>query len=188
MTDRPLFIPLILGTVRKGRVSERVARVVFEEVSKRAGVETEFIDIAHVPLPVDDAGESIKDPAFGASMNRADAIVIVTPEYNRGMPGLVKHLLDSCLEEYVHKAVGIVGVSAGGFGGTRVIEGMLPTLRELGLVCIFWDVNFSTAHKAVDPHGNLLDPGFIPRIDKFLKELIWMARTLRHGREQVPLG
>ena len=46
---------------------------------------------------------------------------------------------------------------------------------------IFWDVNFSIVHKQFDEAGNLRDPAFLPRIDKFLKELIWMARTLRTG-------
>jgi len=187
VTDRPLYIPVILGTVRKGRVSAKVADAVVAEVRTRAGVETELIDIARLPLPVDDAGEAIRDPDFAAKMNRADALVIVTPEYNRSYPGLLKHVIDSCLEQYVHKAVGIVGVSAGMFGGTRVIEGFLPVLRELGLVTIFWDVNFSSAHKALDAEGRLVDHAYRPRIDKFLKELIWMAKTLRHGREQVPL-
>jgi NAD(P)H-dependent FMN reductase len=118
-------------------------------------------------------------------MERADALVIVAPEYNHGYPGLLKHVLDSCLKEYIHKAVGIAGVSAGPFGGSRVIESLLPVLRELGLVTIFSDVNFSSVQNVFASDGKLLDESFIRRIDKFLKELIWMAKTLRHGREQV---
>lgn len=69
---------------------------------------------------------------------RADAFVLMAPEYNHGYPGLLKHVLDTNLKEYIHKAVGVCGVSAGNFGGTRVIENLLPVLRELGLVTIFW--------------------------------------------------
>jgi hypothetical protein len=68
-----------------------------------------------------------------------------------------------------------------------VIENLLPVLRELGLVNIFWDVNFANVQKAFDAEGGLLDQAYIRRIDKFLKELIWMATTLRHGREHIPL-
>jgi NAD(P)H-dependent FMN reductase len=118
-------------------------------------------------------------------MERADALVIVAPEYNHGYPGLLKHVLDSCLREYIHKAVGIAGVSAGPFGGSRVIENLLPVLRELGLVTIFWDVNFSNVQNVFAADGKLLDETFIRRIEKFLTELIWMAKTLRYGREQV---
>jgi NAD(P)H-dependent FMN reductase len=156
-------------------------------LGRRSGLETELIDIAQLPLPTDDAGEAIKDAGFSQKMERADALVVVSPEYNHGCPGLLKHVLDSCLKEYVHKAVGIAAVSAGPFGGVRVIQNLIPVMRELGLVTIFWDVNFSSVQKVFSADGALLDESFVRRIDKFLKELIWMARTLRHGREHVPL-
>lgn len=185
--ERTLFVPVILGTVRQGRTSEPVAHLIHQEVAKRRGVETELIDIRRIPLPVDDAGQAIKSEGYAASMSRADALVVVSPEYNHGYSGLLKHVLDSCLKEYVHKAVGIVGVSAGPWGGVRTVENLLPVMRELGLVTIFWDVNVTFAHKAFDGDGKLLDAAVLPRVDKFLKELIWMAKTLRHGRESVAL-
>ena len=185
--SRPLFIPVILGTARMGRMSLHAARLVTQEIGKRAGVETDLIDISQIPLPTDDAGEAIKDPGYSSKMERADALIIVAPEYNHGYSGLLKHVLDSCLKEYIHKAVGIVGLSAGPFGGSRMIQNLLPVMRELGLVTIFWDVNFSSLQKVFDSDGKLLDESFIRRMDKFLKELIWMAKTLRHGREQIPL-
>jgi NAD(P)H-dependent FMN reductase len=186
-SERPLFLPVILGTTRQGRMSAHAARLMADEVAKRPGVETELIDIARLPLPVNDAGEAIKDPGFSEKMNRADALVIVSPEYNHAYPGLLKHVLDSCLKEYVHKAAGVVGVSAGVFGGARMIQSLLPVLRELGLVCIFWDVNFSGVQDVFDGNGKLKDEAFLRRIDKFLGELIWMARTLRYGRENIAL-
>src|SRR5205085_3226555 len=145
------------------------------------------IDVCELPFPTTDAGEGIKHAAFSATMARADALVIVTPEYNHGYPGLLKHALDTNLKEYIHKAVGICGVSAGSFGGTRVIENLLPVLRELGLVTIFWDGNFSNSYKLFDEAGKLLDDAYVKRIDKFLAELIWMAQVLRYGREHIPL-
>jgi NAD(P)H-dependent FMN reductase len=186
-TGRPLFIPVILGTARMGRMSLHAARLVTEELGKRGGVETDLIDIAKLPLPTNDAGEAIKQADFSAKMTQADALVVVSPEYNHGYSGLLKHVLDSCLKEYIHKAVGIVGVSAGPFGGTRVIQNLLPVMREIGLVTIFWDVNFSSVQKVFAEDGKLLDESYIRRIDKFLKELIWMATTLRQGREQISL-
>ncbi len=186
-TSRPLFIPVILGTPRQGRMSEHVARFVHEEVKKREGVETQLIDVRALALATDDAGEAIKDAGFSASMAKADALVIVAPEYNHGYPGLLKHALDTNLKEYIHKAAGVCGVSAGGFGGTRVIENLLPVLRELGLVTIFWDGNFSGVGNLFDDSGKLLDESYVKRLDKFLKELIWMAKTLRYGRENISL-
>jgi NAD(P)H-dependent FMN reductase len=185
--ERRYYIPVVLGTVRQGRHSASVARLVHSEISKFPGVDSDLIDIARMPLPVNDAGEAIKDAGFAEKMDRCDALIIVSPEYNHGYSGLLKHVLDSCLKEYIHKAVGIVGVSAGPFGGARAIENLLPVMRELGLVTIFWDVNFSSVGRVFDKDGNLLEPAYIARIGKFLRELLWMARTLRYGRENVPL-
>ena len=186
MTERSLFIPIILGTPRRGRQSENVARFVFEQTRKRTDVETELIDVCTLPMKLDDAGEQMKDPKFSATIDRCDGLIIVTPEYNHGYPGLLKHALDMNLEEYIHKTVGICGVSAGSFGGVRAIEALLPVMRELGLVTIFWDVNFGNVEKLFDDQGNLLDQSYVRRLDKFLNELIWMARVLRYGRENIP--
>jgi NAD(P)H-dependent FMN reductase len=185
---RPLYVPVILGTTRRGRFSAHVARFVTAELAKHDGVEPELVDIRLLPVPIDDAGEDIKLPEFSAAVTRADALVLVVPEYNHGYPGLLKHVLDTNLKEYIHKAVGICGVSAGGFGGTRVIQNLLPVMRELGLVTIFWDGNFSNVQSLFDADGVLLDESYVKRTDKFLKELIWMARVLRYGRETVPLA
>jgi NAD(P)H-dependent FMN reductase len=184
---RPLSIPVILGTTRKGRMSAHAARFVFDQLRKRENITSELIDIGGLNLPIDDAGEAVKDPRFSTAMERADAIVIVSPEYNHSFPGLLKHVLDSCLKEYIHKAAGIVAVSAGVFGGARAIEHFQPVLRELGLVSIFWDVNFGTVEKVFDSSGQLLDQAYVRRTDKFLNELIWMAKVLRYGRENISL-
>jgi NAD(P)H-dependent FMN reductase len=168
-------------------MSAHAARFVHGALQKREGIVTELIDVGTLSLRLDENGEGTASPEFSASMSRADAVVLVAPEYNHAMPGVLKHVLDSCLKEYIHKAAGIVAVSAGPFGGTRVIESSLPVLRELGLVTIFWDVNVGSVGKVFDQNGALLDPALIRRTDKFLGELIWMARTLRHGRDNIPL-
>src|SRR4051812_44433403 len=185
-SKRPLFIPVILGTARQGRESEHAGRLVFEQTKKRAGIETELVDVRTLPMRLDDAGEQMKDAKFSAMIDRCDGLIIVTPEYNHGYPGLLKHALDMNLKEYIHKAVGICGVSAGPFGGARVIEALLPVMRELGLVTIFEDVNFGQIGMLFDERGKLLDNNFIRRVDMFLDELIWMAKVLRYGRENIP--
>jgi NAD(P)H-dependent FMN reductase len=185
MTMRALSIPVILGTCRKSRLSANVARVFVDLLNQRAGVTSELIDVSQLRLPVDDAGEAIKDERFASAMNAADGLVIVAPEYNHSFPGLLKHVLDSCLQEYVHKAVGLVGVSSGPFAGTRVVQSLLPVMRELGLVTIFWDGNIGQVGKMFDDSGRLLDDAIVRRSDKFIRELIWMAKCLRHGREQI---
>ena len=99
---------------------------------------------------------------------------------------MLKHALDMCLEEYIHKVVAICGVSAGPFGGSRVIEQMVQVVRELGLAVTFTDLNFSRVGDAFDESGNLKDEKYVGRTAKFLNELVWMARVLRYGRENIP--
>jgi NAD(P)H-dependent FMN reductase len=189
MLNAPLFIPVILGTPRQGRQSEYVAKFLVEQISQRADVETELIDIRTIAIATNDAGEAIKDPQFSATMERADGLIIVVPEYNHGYPGLLKHVLDTCLKEYIHKAVGLCGVSAGSFGGTRVIQNLLPVMRELGLITIFYDLNFSNVQTLFDACGNLIDkPTYIRRIARFMEELVWMSTVLRYGRQEVDLS
>jgi NAD(P)H-dependent FMN reductase len=186
MPDSPLFIPVILGTPRQGRQSEYVAQFIVEQIRQRENIETELIDVRTLPITTTDAGEAAKDPGFSATVERADGLIIVAPEYNHGYPGLLKHVLDTCLKEYIHKAVGICGVSAGSFGGTRVIQNLLPVMRELGLVTIFYDLNFSNVQTLFDDSGKLLDEATqIRRLDRFMQELIWMSTVLRHGRQMV---
>ena len=184
---RSLNIPVILGTSRKGRASVHAARLLVELLNRRAGVSSDVVDIASLSLPVDDAGEAIKDATFSAAISAADGLVIVAPEYNHSFPGLLKHTLDSCLSEYIHKAVGLVGVSAGPFAGIRVVQSLLPVMRELGLVTIFWDINIGQVGKVFAEDGRLLDEAFIKRSDRFIRELIWMSKVLRYGREHVTI-
>lgn len=183
---KPLYIPVILGTPRQGRQSEHVARLLLSEMKKRPEIQTELIDVRELKMTLEDAGQGMADPAYVEKMARADGLAIVVPEYNHGYPGLLKHALDMCLEEYIHKAVGLCGVSAGPFGGARVIENLLPVVRELGLVVTFTDVNFSSVKDAFDEEGNLKQEQYVRRVAKFLDELVWMARVLRNGRENIP--
>jgi NAD(P)H-dependent FMN reductase len=184
---RPVFLPVVIGTPRQGRLTEPAAKFVFGEVSERSDIDTELIDIRKIPIRMDDAGEALKDSEFSATVARADGLILVVPEYNHSFPGLLKHVLDTNLKEYVHKAVGVCGVSAGPFGGARMIQSLLPVLRELGLVTIFWDVYFGTAGKLFDfATGKIADPAYSRRVEKFLNELVWMARALRHARESLP--
>jgi NAD(P)H-dependent FMN reductase len=157
-------------------------------MEKRDDIETRFFDVAEFALPQDDYGQEIKQlfPEWRDTIIKADGLVIVTPEYNHGYPGTLKAVLDLLLREYVHKAVAFVGVSAGLWGGTRVIEAMVPMVRELGLAVTFADLNFPHVQRTFDADGNLLDSAFEGRARAFLDELVWMATTLRWGRENVP--
>lgn len=187
MTSK-FFIPILLGTPRKNRKSGNVANWVCSKMQEREDIETQLFDVCDFDLPQDHYGTEIgKDfPEWRDAIIRADGLVIVTPEYNHGYPGTLKSVLDLLLKEYIHKAVAFVGVSAGPWGGTRVIESMVPMVRELGLAVTFSDLNFPSVASKFDADGNLLDAAYEKRVVGFLDELVWMSRTLRFGRENVP--
>jgi len=183
-----LLLPVLLGTNRKERNSVHPARWLIGEMQKRPEIETRLFDVGEFSLPQNDYGQGLKDqfPEWRDTIIKADGLVIVAPEYNHGYPGILKAVLDLLLPEYIHKAVAFVGVSAGPWGGTRVIEAMVPMVRELGLAVTFSDLNFPKVQNSFDLEGKLLDPAFEKRAQDFLDELIWMSRTLKWGRENVP--
>src|SRR5439155_164961 len=148
----------LLGTNRQDRKSVLVAQWLIGEMEKRSEIQTKLFDVRDFVLPQDDYGTKIKDrfPEWRDAIIRADGLVIVTPEYNHGYPGTLKAVLDLLLKEYIHKAVAFVGVSAQVWGGTRVIEALVPTARELGLAVTFTDLNFPRVAEKFDAEGNLL--------------------------------
>jgi len=184
----PLNLPVLLGTNRKDRKSVLAAEWLVDQMGRRDEIKTRLFDVADFDLPQRDYGQAIKKlfPDWRDAIVNADGLVIVTPEYNHGYPGSLKAVLDLLLREYIHKAVAFVGVSAGAWGGVRVIEAMVPMVRELGLAVTFSDLNFPFVQKTFDEAGKLLDPAFEQRAKDFLDELVWMARVLKWGRANVP--
>jgi len=183
-----LSIPVLLGTNREGRMSEHVAKFLIDEIKKREDMETQLFDVKDFKFPEMGYGGEIKDsfPQWRDAIIKADGLIIVSPEYNHGYPGPLKSVMDLLLKEYIHKAVGLVGVSAGGFGGTRVIEALVPMVRELGLAVTFSDLTVSKVQDVFDEQGQLKDEAYIERAEGFLTELAWLATTLRYGRANVP--
>lgn len=183
-----LNLPVLLGTSRRLRKSGFVADWLIGEMQKRPEIRTRLFDVAQFDLPHDDYGQEIKDrfPEWREAIIKADGLVIVTPEYNHGYPGALKSVLDLLLREYVHKSVAFVGVSAGQWGGTRVIEAMVPMVRELGLAVSFADLNFPRVQEKFDDEGKLLDTRYEHYVKGFLDELVWMSRVLKWGRANVP--
>ncbi|MGH9852590.1 MAG: NADPH-dependent FMN reductase, partial [Blastocatellia bacterium] len=121
------YIPVILGSTRRGRQSPRVARFISERMKQTGKIETEILDLLEYNFPIMEERLRFRDDPppglleFSQKVARSDSLVIVTPEYNNGYPGVLKNALDYLLPECQRKPIAIVTVSAGGFGGINCL-------------------------------------------------------------------
>ena len=181
-----LLVPVLLGTNRQQRNSVHPARWLVGEMEKRPEIQTRLFDVADFAFPHDDYGQGLKDrfPEWRDTIEKADGLVIsrgIQPRY----PGSLKAVLDLLLRS-MFKAVGFVGVSAGPWGGTRVIGSSVSMVRERVLAVTFSDLNFPNVQWTCAAEGKLLYPAYEQRASELLDELVWMSRTLKWGRENVP--
>jgi NAD(P)H-dependent FMN reductase len=165
------------------RESIHAARLVVEIGGEYEGVTVELVDPVDFHFPGDGNDPEGKDPRYTEITVRADGFFIVTPEYNHSFPGSLKRMLDSELETYNHKPVAFASCSNGRWGGVRAIESLVHPVRELGLVAASWDVQFPRVQDLFDDKGRLLDPAYCDRVRQVYHELLWLARTLKWGRE-----
>ncbi|MDX1765365.1 MAG: NAD(P)H-dependent oxidoreductase [Candidatus Saccharimonadales bacterium] len=184
-----LNIPVLLGTTREQRKSIHVAKYLVEVGKQRGDVETFLVDPKDFKFEGDGNDPEGKDPRYGEITAKADGFMIVVPEYNHSFPGSLKRMLDSELKNYIHKPVGMSGVSSGRFSGVRAMEHLTPVLRQLGLVVSFADIHVANSYDAFDDDGKMSKETaeHLPKaVEKGWDELVWLAQTLKHGRENLP--
>ncbi len=114
----------------------------------------------------------------------ADAVVVVSGEYNHSIPPALSNLLDHFLEEWFRKPAAIVGYSAGAFGGVRAAMQLRMMLAELGMVSIPSLLPVPVVQQAIAEDGTPADPRMRERAKKFLDELEWCGEALRTHRER----
>ncbi|MEO7586402.1 MAG: NAD(P)H-dependent oxidoreductase [Arachnia sp.] len=142
------LLHVVIGSTRPGRVGAPVAEWFVEIARAHGGFDVEVIDLAEVALPMLEepnhprlrqyVHQYTKD--WGATVERADAFVIVTPEYNYGYPASVKNALDHVYNEWAYAPVGFV--SYGGIGaGTRSVQQLKQVVTTLRMVPVFESVN-----------------------------------------------
>ena len=186
---KTLFIPVLLGTAREGRRSITVAQFLCEEVGSRPDTEVMLVDIRDhlrsMTLPPDDPGGADEhETEWKRIMARADGLIIVTPEYNRGYPGELKLLLDSLEEEYVHKPLLVAGVSSGLWGGRHVTEHLRSVAGALRMVTVGINLYFPKAKELLDEQGVFQNrEEHRKRLAKPLEEFFWYAKALKAARE-----
>jgi NAD(P)H-dependent FMN reductase len=182
------FIPVILGSTRRNRQSAKVAKFVLDWLRQLDQVRTELLDLKELNLPMmeerlrfrDDAPASVLE--FSAKINQADSIVIVTPEYSGGYPGVLKNALDYLKSEYKRKPFGIVTVSAVETGGILCLDGLRQVVLHLGGVPIPASLMVADVKKSFDVEGKPADPTFRDRAGNFFDELLWFTEALSARR------
>jgi NAD(P)H-dependent FMN reductase len=179
-----MFIPVILGTARKGRQSEKVANFVLEE-TKKAGFDSTLIDVRDFRIDATDKSQvSPQAKKLIPMIEKADAFIIVSPEYNHGYPGELKMMLDMLYQQYARKPVGFCAVSAGGLGGSRVVEQLRQVVVELHMVSIREALYFPVVQDLFDEGGKLKSPdSYKDRLKSFFDELAWYADALKSARK-----
>jgi len=183
-----MHIPVVLGTARAGRQSEKVARYVASILEDREDLTTEFVDVKdHVQQaittpPWGEGGANEKGSAWKDIVKNSNALILVLPEYNHGYPGELKLLLDSLFGEYKGLPVALAGVSTGVLGGARVLDHIKPVLIEMNLTPIRKSIMFPKIREAFDENGVIKDENTTEYIHAVLEELVEMAEMLKEGR------
>jgi len=180
-----LYLPVLAGTNREQRKSIFAARLVAEVGATFDEVETEVIDPRDFYFPGDGNDPEGKDPRYTAVTERAQGFFIVFPEYNHSFPGSLKRMLDSELANYIHKPVAMGGVSASQWGGVRGIESLVTAVREMGMTATFKDMQFPKVQELFNDEGVLLNEAYRDYVKGAWVELIWMAKTMQYGRENI---
>ena len=185
----PLTMPVILGSVRSDRIGIRAARFLVARLEER-GIEAPLVDPAELGLPLLDrmykeyAKGEAPEPLerLAALYRRSDAFVVVSAEYNHGVPPALSNTLDHFLEEYSWRPSAICCYSAGQYGGVRAAMPLRAMLGEMGMSSIPSLLPIPRLHTALDEAGVPAEDWLGRAADRFLDELVWYAEALRARR------
>ena len=172
-------IPVILGTAREGRFSEKVARYIETRV-KEAGHDTYIADVRDFRLPASDRTKSTKEAKrFLEIVGSSDALIIVSPEYNHSFPGELKMMIDMVYRDFQDKPIGIVGVSSGSLGGARMAEQLRTVITGMGAIPIRYVLYFRNVRDSIDEDGMPKEDSYMGDFETFIGELERVAEKMK---------
>lgn len=193
MDDQPIRLKIISSTTRPGRKGPAIAAWIADIARQHPEFRVELLDLGEVNLPLMDEPlhpllhqyEHDHTKQWSATIGEADAFVMVTAEYNHGMPAPLKNAIDYLSREWAYKPVGIVsygGVSA----GTRAAQMLKQVLTTLSMMPLAEIVALPFFTQYFDEQGTF-SPGAISQqaADAMLNELKrWTTalQTLRPER------
>jgi NAD(P)H-dependent FMN reductase len=182
-------VTLVVGSNRHGRFSPVIAGWLLDRLRDRDDLVAEVVDVADVDLPMSFERTPEATAALSGvtpKLARADAFVVLTPEYNHSFPAGLKNLVDWHFAEWQAKPVALV--SYGGVsGGLRASEHLRQVFAELHAVTVRDTVSFHNAGASFDDAGVLRDPSGPDAAAKaMLDQLVWWGRALREARAKRP--
>ena len=186
MTAPDHCMPVIVGSVRRGRLSIRVARFMRNKL-REAGIDAPLLDLAEIGLPVMEERLHMRDDPppglahFAKAIAESDGVVVVSPEYHGSIPGVLKNALDYLRSEWDRKPVGIVTVSGGGFGGVQVHNHLQLLFLRLNAVPVA-AIAVSNVATSFDEDGVAQQERYEAGFARFLGTLTWYARALGAAR------
>lgn len=193
--DKPLAIAIVVGSTRPGRHSAEVATWVAKAAADRHDATFTVVDLADHPLPhLDEPMPAIfgdyqhaHTRDWAAVVDGYDAFVIVTPEYNHSIPGVLKNAIDHLFAEWNDKAVGVV--AHGAEGGHRAVEHLRQIAGELKMAVVRQQVTLSAYTDFEDYVRFTPRPQASEQLETLLDQVVSWGRALRQVRlEAVPRG
>lgn len=134
-------VAVLVGSLRKGSFNRRLAHAV--EQLMPAGFAFEYVPIDHLPLYDQDfdGAYPAAATAFKQAIEAADAVLFVTPEYNRGVPGVLKNAIDVAsrpwgTNSFAGKPAAVIGASIGATGSALAQQHLRNSLVFLDLAVL----------------------------------------------------
>ena len=184
------YIPILLGSSRTLRQSVKVAQFILEELRHWERVQTELIDLREYRLPIlEERLNEMSTPLpsvlqFCSKLGQADGVLIVTPEYKGGYPGVLKNALDYLEPQALrYKPIGICTVSSGGFGGLNCLTQLQLICLALGGLPIPDKLPVSNVQELFDERGNLRNSSFKAKLESFIEELVWYTEAMINQKQ-----
>ncbi len=176
-------LAVIYGSTRPGRMCDRVVKWLVSQLGHYPLIELDIIDpldFGLVPSSGDETGE------IAARLQRADAFIIVTPEYNHSFPASLKFFIDAFYEPWHVKPIAFVAYG-GISGGLRAVEHLRLVFAELHAVAIRDTVSIVSPWDRLDKDGHFDRPEEALRhLSRMMGRLQWWARALRVARNEQP--
>jgi chromate reductase, NAD(P)H dehydrogenase (quinone) len=168
-------VAVIVGSLRKASLNRKMANALTGMAP--AGLKLEIVEIGDLPLYNEDSEAALPAPwaAFRARIKKADAVLFVTPEYNRGVPGVLKNAIDVGSRPYAQdawngKPAAVVSVSPGAIGGFGANHHLRQSLVFLNMPTLQQpEAYIGGAGKLFDADGKIAVPATHDFLVKFLE-------------------